>query len=85
MADAEVAIAEVNSWQKSLILMLTPLPALTSTPYWLMRKVTTSQETPAIVIWTAPGIPSLKITSSSLTRIFKNSSFSWKSSFLPNK
>ena len=68
-------MAEMNNWQKSLILMLTPLPALTSTPYWLIKKVTTSQEAPAMVIWIAPGIPSFKITLSSFIRIFKNSSF----------
>ena len=30
---APLAMAEMNSWQMSLILMATPLPAETSTPY----------------------------------------------------
>ena len=54
-------MAEIKSWHRSLMRMLTPLPADTSMPYWLMRKVTTSQLMPAMVICRALGMPSRKI------------------------
>ena len=61
MVPAPVVRAERKSWQKSRILLDTPLPAETVTPYLLMRVSTTSQEMEAMVHWRATGKPSFRV------------------------